>query len=242
MDNFGTPTETTPQGSTPNSLDDLLKGIVNEHGEQKYKSLEDALKALDHSQRYIPELRNQLTGNQTELAGLKAELAKFGNIEETVQRLLQTNQPPAATPPAATGISEADVLRLVQQSLQQSTAAATAESNFKLVNDSLVGKYGDKTGEVVAAKARELKTTPEDLVALSKRSPDLVMQLFQTTAPSETIRSSGGRVAPPPVSVVGEAKKPEGKSLLVGITDKQRGAYFHDLRKEIYGKMGYEVQ
>lgn len=241
-ESFGVATPTGEAAQTQPTLEDMLKGIVNENGEQKYKTLEDAIRALDHSQKYIPELKSQLSGYNNKVSELEAKVAQFGNIEDTVQRLLaQKTETTQATPAATTGLDEQAVMRLVQQSLEQRSAADVAEANFKLVNKSLIEKYGDKTTEVVAAKARELGTTPEALVELSKTSPAVVQSLFQTPAHSDPSRSSGGRAAPVPQVVHSEAKKPEGKSLLVGITDKARGAYWHDLYKEVVSAAGYDV-
>lgn len=238
---FGEQTQTTEATPAQPNLEDMLKGILNEQGEPKYKTLEDAIRALDHSQKYIPELKSQLSGYTSKVSELEAKVAQFGNIEDTVQRLLAQRTEVEPVTPASNGLDEQAVMRLVQQSLEQRTAAEVAEANFKLVNKSLVDKYGEKTEQVVAAKARELGTTPEALVEMSKTSPAVVQALFQTPVHNGPSHTSGSRLTPDPVAVVGEAKKPEGKSLLIGITDKERGAYLSDLRKEVYGKMGIDV-
>src|SRR5262245_56050319 len=120
---FGDGNNQTPPANTPSPLDELLANIKNEAGEQKYKSLEDALRALDASQKYIPELKNQLTGQQSEIAGLREQVSKFGSIDETVQRLLAQQQNRSDNPPSVSGLDEQAVIKLVQQSLQQSKAA-----------------------------------------------------------------------------------------------------------------------
>ena len=238
---FGEQAQTTEATPAQPNLEDMLKGILNEQGEPKYKTLEDAIRALDHSQKYIPELKSQLTGYTSKVSELEAKVAQFGNIEDTVQRLLAQRTEVEKVTPSANGLDEQAVMRLVQQSLEQRSAADVAEANFKLVNKSLMDKYGEKTSEVVAAKARELGTTPEELVELSKAKPQLVQSLFQTPVHNGPSHTSGSRLTPDPVAVVSEAKKPEGKSLIVGITDKERGGYLTELRKEIYGKLGYDV-
>ena len=238
---FGEPTPTPePVAAQPN-LEDMLKGILNEQGEPKYKTLEDAIRALDHSQKYIPELKSQLAGYTSKVSELEAKVAQFGNIEDTVQRLLAQRTEVEPVTPASNGLDEQAVMRLVQQSLEQRSAAEVAEANFKLVNKSLMDKYGEKTAEVAAAKARELGITPDELVELSRTKPQLVQSLFQTPVHNGPSHTSGSRLTPDPVAVISEAKKPEGKSLLIGITDKERGTYLTELRKEVYHKMGYDV-
>lgn len=229
---------TTTPNSEPNSLDALLANIKNENGEQKYKSLEDALKALDASQRYIPELKNQLTGAINEVEGLKTQVSKFSNIEETVQRLLAQDQNRGSDPPPVAGLDEQAVIKLVQQSLQSAKAADVAESNFKLVNEALVKKYGDKAVETVTSKAAELGTTPKALQELASQNPQLVLALFGSTTHSDPTMTHTSRQAPPPVKVEQEAAAP--RRGIFHANDRDRAAYLRDLRAEIYAKVEKE--
>lgn len=240
---FGAAAPTQEGSATPpaNDLGALLSNIKNENGEAKYKSLEDAIRALDHSQRYIPDLKTQLTGAQSKIATLEEQLNKFSNIEESVQRLLAKEQNSNGNPAPVAGLDEQAVMRLVQQSLQQSKSAEMAEANFRLVNENLVKKFGDKARDVVATKARELNTTPEALQGLAKENPQLVLTLFQTPAQSDPTHTTGSRNTPLPVKTNEGAIKPN-KSLLAGISDKDRAGYFVDLKKEINAKFGVELQ
>ena len=43
-----------------NDYSALLSNIKNERGEQKYKNIEEALKALASSQEYIPKLHREI--------------------------------------------------------------------------------------------------------------------------------------------------------------------------------------
>lgn len=239
---FGSTTETTQEVTpTPPSLDSLLAGILNENGEQKYKTLEDAIRALDASQKYIPELKNQLSGYQSKVQELEAKVNQFDNIEGTVQRLLAQNTEVTPTQSEPTAVDEQAVLKTVQNVLAQREAAERADANFKLVYSKLKETYGDKSGEVAEAKAREHGMTTDALAELAKSNPTVALSLFQTAVHTDPARTSGGRVTPPPVKVNVQAEKPAGKSLIVGISDRERGAYFNDLRKEVYGKLGYDV-
>ena len=50
-----------PPAQNNDDLSTLLGAIRNEHGEQKDRTVQDALKALKHSQDYIPEISQKLT-------------------------------------------------------------------------------------------------------------------------------------------------------------------------------------
>lgn len=233
------PPATPPAAATPpsNGLEDLLKNIKNESGEQKYKTLEDALVALDHSQKYIPELKNQLTGTQTELERIKTEMTKFNNIEESVQRLLAQQNQEGGRQPAANGLDEQAVIKLVQQGLMQSKQAESAVANQQKVNDALVSKFGDKALNVLQSKAAELHTTKEALGELAKQSPDLVLALFNTSAHKEPNPTIGALRTPVPKPPAAEITKPN-KSMLIGVGMKEQAAYLDQIRQSVYEKHG----
>lgn len=235
--------EPVPNGEVtnqaPNTLDNLLKNIKNENGEQKYKSLEDALVALDHSQKYIPELKSQLTGTQTQLEEMRTEMSKFSNIEESVQRLLATQQNQRETTPEASGLDEQAVIKLVQDSLKQSKQIELLTTNQQKVNDTLVGKYGEKAVEVLDAKAAELHTTRQALGELSKQNPDLVLALFNTPVNKEPNPAVSSMRTPTPKPVLEELEKPT-KSLLSGVSAKEQAARLIKIRQAVHNK--YDVQ
>jgi|ERR1700754_353260 len=235
-----TPAATTPP--TPSNVEDLLKNIKNENGEPKYRTLEDAIIALDHSQKYIPQLKHQLSDYETRLAEQEQKVDKFMNIEESVQRLLaQQQNPPAVTPPAATGLGEQDVIKLVQESLNAERVNATLSSNQNKVNDALVSKFGEKAKEALEAKAIELGTTRQALGELAKQNPDIVLALF-ATPPSPTNNPSVSSLRTPPPKKVTEAPTKPERSLLSGpgANRTEQGAYFSKLREEKYKQYGID--
>lgn len=233
----GDSTTTTTTTTAPSNLEDLLKNIKNDDGQPKYKSLEDALIALDHSQKYIPELKNQLTGTNTQLEAMKAEIAKFGNIEETVQRLLAQRQSTAATTPEAKGLDEQAVRKLVEDSLSTQQQAQQAQTNQKQVSDALVSKYGEKAIEVMEAKVAELHITKQVLGDLAKQNPALVLALFNTSAQKEVNPTVGSNRTPPPKTVTNTVGRPE-KSILSGATMKDQASYLDKIKAEVWAKHG----
>lgn len=239
-DVFGNePTKPSTNEATPDNFNDLLKNIKNENGEQKYKSIEDALVALDHSQKYIPELKSQLTGTQQQLEEMRNEMNKFSGIDETVQRLLAQQQSSADTPPVTSGLDEQAVMKLVQASLQQNKQLEQTEANLRKVNDSLLSKYGDKTVEVLDAKAAELHTTRQALGELSKQNPDLVLALFNAPAHKEPNPTVSTLRTPPNKATEEGLRKPD-KRLLAGVSDKVRAERLEEIRQHFHKKYGVE--
>ena len=231
-------TPAPPEPKAPNPYETMLKGIKNENGEQKYKTLEDALVALEHSQKYIPELKSQLSEANSELERIKSETSNHENIEDVVQRLLAKREPSADTPPVVAGLDEQAVMNLVKQSLGQSEAEKLALANMKQVHDTLVSKFGDKAKEVLTNKASELGTTVEELGNLAKANPKMVLAMFPAHVkdPAPTV---GNRRTPPPTKIIEGIPMPE-KSLLAGASNKARAEFMDKIKAGVYAKYGVE--
>ena len=145
----------TPNGGSPDQLVTLLAQIKNDRGEQKYKSVEDALNALKHSQDYIPQLSDKLRQQEQELAEAKAAAAKITQLEQTLLQLTQNNTPPAATPPVPAGLSKEEIAELVSNTLTAKQTEAVAKENLSKVVSTLTQSFGDKAEEVFYGKAKE---------------------------------------------------------------------------------------
>lgn len=231
--------EPAPAPSSDASYADLLAMIKNEEGKQKYDSLPKALEGLVNAQQYIPQLKTELQQKEAELNELRAKLAQQASVEDVVSRLTaKANQPEAVAQPApAGGLDEKAVMSLMEQLLEQRTAASTQAANQAKVQDALTAKYGDKASEVVAQRAQALGTTPQKIGELASQNPSLVLELFNTSAPkgpTPTVSSvnSSGFNAPVP-----ELKKPE-RSLLGGATSKQQADYMRQIREAVYREHG----
>jgi len=233
------PAGTDPQAPAPNQIDTMLDGIKNESGQRKYATLEAALQALQHTQNeYIPTLKTQLSEKEQRLAELEEVAARSKKLEDLVTAL--TAPPPPAgsgDPPQPSGLSEQAVVDLVKQTLGQSEQQRAAETNARLVADSLVAKYGDKAVEVVNQKAAELGIQPTEIRELAKKSPALVLQLFNTQAKTTPTPTTSSVVVPPINPSKPEIKRPD-KSVLVGATMKEQTAHLAQIRDAIYAKHG----
>lgn len=200
-----------------NPLDALLAGIKNEAGVQKYSTLEDALKALQHSQAYIPELANTLKAREAELATAKAEAAKVAELEKSVQLLLNPSaQAPA--PPASKGMSQEDVAAIVNQTLTKKQAEDAAAANINSVVHSVRERFGDKAESTFYEKAAQLGLSKDAINQLAATSPTAALTLLGLDKNVSNQRQPGGfntdGLKPSETSLVGRNKK----SIMFGAT------------------------
>lgn len=179
---LGAPAGTTVQIDP--AITTLLEGIKNERGEPKYKSLHDALVALQHSQTYIPQLTTQLSQKDTELIEARAAAAKVAELERSIEALTQRQPTPQATPPA--GLSEEQIAELVSRTLTSRQAADLAKQNASAVATALQSALGTEAEAQYNAKAEELGMTVLELNALAARSPKVVLKMFDVKAPVTT--------------------------------------------------------
>lgn len=220
---FNDPNAAPPQnqnppgnGGTPqdDDLATLLSGIKNERGEPKYKSVQDALKALQHSQEYIPTLKQTKEELEQKLAEAMTEVAKVKTLEQTVAELAQriTNAP---TNTAVVPVDEGKIAELVNRTLTQAQQATLQRTNLQSVVAAVKTVYGDKAEEVFYNKANELGMSRDEFNAMAARSPKAVLSLIGVGENKSTTTAQG-------VNTVGFQPKPDsfikrnGKSVLSG--------------------------
>jgi hypothetical protein len=242
FDQNTTSTNTTPIApATSNPFEDKLKDIVNEQGQPKYKDVTSALDALKASQDHIKRLEDEAKVRSAEEQRLREEAAKAAALEEIVNRMAnntQGNQTNVGTTTNA-GTSEEAIIKTLEKVLVQKEAQNKAQANMTSVQNALLAKFGEKTAEVVAAKAAELGTSPQRLGALSSETPQAVLALFgligqQGSVSSPTTPSSTSMTAPRNDEPL---KRPE-KSLISGpgATDKNRKDMMAKIKDEVYKK------
>ena len=64
-------TQSKEENTQSSNYLELLKEIKNDKGEQKYKTPEEAFKALKHAQDYIPTLHQQIDALKAEKEALE---------------------------------------------------------------------------------------------------------------------------------------------------------------------------
>lgn len=174
----GDPTTNTPAPdatpvtpATPAPVADpavtLLANIKGEDGQQKYKDVTTAISALQHSQEYIKQLKQQL-----EEATQKASQAV--TMEQVLAAINKPSDAPQGTTQAQGGLTAEDVLRLMQaeerKKIEKANAAKVAQK-FKEV-------HGEKAEETFYAKAAEIGLTRDAINSLAATSPEAVFSMF----------------------------------------------------------------
>ncbi len=166
------------QNSDP--IANLLGSIKNEKGEPKYKSLEDALVALQHSQTYIPQLTDKLKERETELANAKLEAAKITELEKSLQALTLSNGDGGNT--NAPAMSEEKIADIVSKTLNRNQQEAISKQNLTSVVEAMQGAFGDNAEKVFYDKAKDLGMSVEEFNKLAARTPKAVLDLIGVKA------------------------------------------------------------
>lgn len=210
-------------------LTNLLSGIKNERGEQKYRTLKDAIVGLQNAQEYIPDLKQTLLNKDIEIEKLRKEAERVAALEDAVKKLTDRGFD-NGTPPKS--ISEQDIAELVNRSLDstlsQRDAIATQKQNIKSVVDTLQASFGADAEKKFYDKATELGMSVAEFNALAAKNPKIVLSALgvQNKQPTQPFIPTQGSVnsqgfTPPTDSFVGRNKTPS----LVGATTQ-------DLRDE----------
>lgn len=217
-------TGTPPNTQNTDDLATLLGAIRNERGEPKYKSVQDALKALQHSQEYIPTLKQTKDELEAQLQAVSAKAAKVDALEAVVQELTQKMN--TAAPTSTAGMSEEQVAELVNRTLSRTQQEAVQRTNTQSVVEALKKNFGDKAEEVFYNKAKELGMSVAEFNAMAAKTPKAVIELV------------GGRTTVDPVhsniSTVNTAGFQPRQDSSVGKNSKTAllGATTQDLREE----------
>lgn len=206
---------TAPEGASHQAPNDpyttLLASIKNERGEQKYRSVEEALKGLQHAQSYIPEVKTELNQTKAELEQIRQALKKQEELERLVNDVA-SRQSKQELPSQV--LDESKLAELVDSRLSAVEQQRIAQANQITVRDSLIKSFGDKAADVFNSKATDLGMTPEELTALAARSPKAVLSMLGVNGSDAHKQSTQA----PSSSTINTAVLPQRNSLLA---DKQ---------------------
>lgn len=235
-----TDTNPNPTGSNPapavnNDLATLLGSIKNERGEQKYRDINDAMTALQHSQEFIPTLKSQYEAEKAEAQRLREEVARLKTVEETVAALTLNRQEQQGTPPVA--FDEKQIADLVNRTLTQRSEQATASSNLESVVASLQTAFGADAETKFYDKAKELGMTVAEMNTLAAKSPKAVLSMLgvngqatpqrQPTVTTSSVNTSAFQ--PNQETFVGR----NSKTTLIGATTQDLQFESHNARKMV---------
>lgn len=164
-----TPTA-APQAQPQPTFDAQLSMIVNENGEQKYKSVDEALKGAAHAQSHISTLTSKL-----------AELEKANERATTLESVMEAmsnSTEQQVVPTSVAGLDETQVAEMFNNfynTAEHEKVAAANEQNF---SSDLTKAYGDKARETMQAKALELGVDESFVRDMARKSPVAAKKLL----------------------------------------------------------------
>jgi len=188
----------TPSPTEPNPADQLLKGIVNETGEQKYASVDKALEALAASQSYIKKL-------ETENSDYRVKGDKATAMEDILAAIKSRDSgEPAPAPAEATpALDPTQLADMVNGLYNQTKANEVSEANRKAVIEAATAKYGEQVGTKFYEEAAAKGFDKEDINRLAAKNPAAVFSLLNIDGKKDTplklessIRTEGFQQAP----------------------------------------------
>lgn len=232
----GDPTPTnapqTPEGQpvvTPPTVDPftpILEGIKGDDGQPKYRDVPTALNALQHSQEYIKQLKQQL-----EEATQKASQAvTMEQVLETLKKQEAATGTPT-TPAPSQGLTADDVLRL----LKEKDLKEKASANASVVAKKFKEVHGEKAEEFFYGKAAEMGLSREAVNQLASSSPAAVFSMFGI--------KDGQLPVPPTPSGVNtsgmQAPTPQPLGTVMGFKkDVELAEYWSKLKAEVNANLG----
>lgn len=178
-----TPDTQTQQNSgdpapSSNPFTDKLSAIKNEKGEPKYKDVESALEALQHSQTFIETLKQEKQAEAERIRELETELAKRKSVDEAVERLMGNKGKSEDDRQTSQSLDAKAIEELIQSTLSRQKQGEMAERNLNEVVSKLSEMYGSEAQRVIAKRAVELNTTPQELEKLSRSNPSMALHLL----------------------------------------------------------------
>lgn len=144
---------------------------------KKYKTVEDALKSVPHAQAHIQKLEEELAAKNEALMKAKA-------VEDLLEELKKTGQPP--TPAQQAQIAEVkvdpnEIIKTVDQVVAQRLAAQEqarlAQANTTSVVKAFTQKFGAESEKEYIKIAQESGLSIESLNRLAATSPAAVLKL-----------------------------------------------------------------
>lgn len=201
-------TQQTPADSSATQQPALPPEVTEFVGTgKKYADVNVALQSIPHAQKHISTL-------EAELAAAKAEIERRRTAEELVEEFRKTGiaQPaqPAATPES---LNPDVVVKLVEQTLEQRSAKATAEANISSVTNAFFQAHGKEHAEQKYIElAQSSGMSIDALNRLAAQAPSAVLKLagLDKAPPSTPPKLTSG------VNTEGFQQKPEQLSARVG--------------------------
>jgi len=175
---------TTNPADTQGTTEDWLAKVVEAKGET-FKDVQVLAKSKLEADRYIKELEEQAKALREEVTKQDYSAKLLEQLQNkapnsTNGNSVVPNQNNGSTTPSDTKpeMSEDILKALVEKTLTEKEAKATAEQNAAMVRNALVTKYGTEAQAHVQRKAQELGLAYSRLEALAQESPNAFLTLI----------------------------------------------------------------
>ena len=165
-----------------------MEQLVGEN--KKFKDVESLAKGKLEADRHIAEITKTLNELREEVSkqdyakDLLAKLQDKGAGTGTVNSVTGNNAGNSAT--GNTNPNASEIEALVEQLMTKKEQSRTVEQNIAVANEAVIAQFGDKSAEVVKAKASELGMSVERLKEIAAESPSAFLQLIGVTAQKRT--------------------------------------------------------
>lgn len=185
-----------------------LETLVGEG--KKFKDLEALAVGKVEADAFIATLQNQINVLAEELKNANISAERKSTLENLMSSLTNTTKPPSETKPgnqpqekgnqSPSGLSHDDVVKLLNAREQEAAQTRNLEAAYAPVRK----LYGEKTDEVLNAKAKELGMSREALDNLAKTAPQAFVNVVgvnsrdnstRPMASHSSVSNPGGTVA-----------------------------------------------
>lgn len=212
----------TNQNPPVDSSADLLKLIVNEKGEQKYKTIQDAIIGLQHANSHIQTLLNEKRQVEQDVASLRTAAEKVAELERVVSEL--TKAPPQATPAA---IDPIQIQELVSQAISETKTKEEQKQNTSVVVNAAKQTFGEKAEELFYSRAQDVGLSREQINSLAASSPQAALKILG-------LASQSGSLTPTQKTVMNTTEAVPNQDTFISRNTERLpvGATFQEMRRE----------
>lgn len=217
-----TPATPTNQPSSSDNVADLLKLIVNDKGEPKYKTIQDALVGLQHANAHIQTLVTEKRQVEQEKLSLQTAAEKVAELERVVAEL--TKAPTQATPAV---VDPTQIQEMVSQAISATKTQEVQKQNTSVVVNAAKQTFGEKAEEMFYSRAQDVGLSREQINALAASSPQAALKILG-------LASQSGSSTPTQKTVMNTTEAvPNQDTFIARNTERLPvGATFQEMRRE----------
>lgn len=170
----GTPTKDDKSDEGASSENTYLSLILNENGEQKYATTEEALKGTVHAQSHITKL-------ESELKELRDKADKGVSAEQILEALNKNKKPDDKSGEQENTLTADDIAAQVENILTKRESETTVQKNVATVTGIFNKLYGDKASETLYSKAEDLGFSKAEINQMVSTNPKATLKILGVT-------------------------------------------------------------